>query len=252
MILLLDIGNTRIKWGCLIAGEFQPGGAQTRGAGDVASMVAAVQARHCHPLHVVVSSVADDAYREQLCRVVSEIWDCQVEMAATQAAAFGVVNGYDEPLSLGVDRWLALIAARQLCDGALCLVDCGTALTVDLLTAEGVHLGGMIVPGVSLLRDTLVKNTEGLHVTNGGRAAGEMHFMARNTADAMSAGACYSSVALIDRVFVDAQQSLGEGVSLLLTGGDVSMLRPHLQCEGVFEPDLVLKGVAMIAGAANQ
>ncbi len=252
MILLLDIGNTRIKWGCLIAGEFQSGGAQLRGEGDVASMVAAVQARHYCPLRVVVSNVADDAYREQLCSVVSDTWGCQVEVAATQAAAFGVVNGYDEPHRLGVDRWLALIAARQLCDGALCLVDCGTALTVDLLTGEGVHLGGMIVPGVSLLQATLVKNTEGLHVISGWQADSEVCFMARNTVDAMSAGACYSSVALIDRAFADAQQSLGEGVSLVLTGGDASMLRPHLQCEGVFEPDLVLKGVAMIAGAANQ
>ncbi len=252
MILLLDIGNTRIKWGCLIGGEFQSGGAQSRGEGDVASMVAAVQARHCRPLHVVVSNVADEAYREQLYRVVSKAWGCQVEMTATQAAAFGVVNGYDEPHRLGVDRWLALIAARQLCDGALCIVDCGTALTVDLLTAKGVHLGGMIVPGMSLLQGTLVKNTAGLDVISDGQGDGGMHFMARNTADAISAGACYSSVALIDRVFADAQQSLGEGISLLLTGGDASMLRPHLQCEGVLEPDLVLKGVAMIAGAANQ
>ena len=235
MILLLDIGNTRIKWGCVMAGEFQSGGVLTRGEGDVAGMVAAVQVRHCLPLRVVVSNVADDDYGEQLRAEVSARWGCQVEIVAPQVAAFGVVNGYDEPHRLGVDRWLALIAARQLCDGALCIVDCGTALTVDLLTEEGAHLGGMIVPGVSLLQDALVKNAEGLHVIGGGWAGGEAYFMARNTADAMSAGACYSSVALIDRVLADAQQSLGKGVLLVLTGGDAGMLRPYLRCKGLFE-----------------
>jgi len=252
MILLLDIGNTRIKWGCLIDGEFQSGGVQSRGDGGVASVIAVVQARQYRPLHVVVSNVADDGYCEQLRSEVNVAWGCQVEVVATQAAAFGVVNGYDEPHRLGVDRWMALIAARQLCDGALCIVDCGTALTVDLLTGKGEHLGGMIVPGMSLLQDALVKNTEGLHAISARRAGDEAYFMARNTVDAMSSGARYSLVALIDRVFADAQRSLGEGVSLVLTGGDASMLRPHLQCEGVFEPDLVLNGVAIVARGVNQ
>ena len=252
MILLLDIGNTRIKWAGLIGGEFQSGGALPRGDGDVRGVIDAVQEKQYGPTRVVVSNVAQDSYREQLQSEVAAVWGCQVEFVTTSAAAFGVVNGYDEPRSLGVDRWLALIAARQLSDGALCIVDCGTALTVDLLSADGVHLGGMIVPGVSLMQGALLNNTEGLNDSNEWQADGEMQFMMRNTGDAISGGACYAAVALIDRVLTDAQTKLGAEVSLVLTGGDAEMVKPHLQGESLFEPDLVLKGVAMVAGAASQ
>ena len=252
MILLLDIGNTRIKWGGLIGGEFQSGGVLPRGEGDIQNVMAAVQAKQYRPSRVVVSNVAQASYCERLQIEVGVNWGCPVELVETQAAALGVVNGYDEPHQLGVDRWLALIAARQMYKGALCVVDCGTALTVDLLTDEGVHLGGMIAPGVSLMQGALLNNAAGLHVASEWRIGDDATFMARNTADAILNGARYSSIALIDRLYFDAQRELGTEVLLVLTGGDAVMLQPHLRHGGVLESELVLKGVAMIAGAADQ
>jgi len=252
MILLLDIGNTRIKWGGLIGGEFQAGSALPRGGGDVAKMIDAVQAKQYRPARVIVSNVAQDQYRDLLASEVDRRWGCQVEFVATLASAFGVVNGYEEPQLLGVDRWLALIAARQVADGALCVVDCGTALTVDLLTREGEHLGGMIVPGVGLMQEALVNNTEGLNEASEWSTKEGALLMARNTADAISGGAHYSLMALIDRVASDAREPLGEDLSVVLTGGDAKTLKTHLRCDTLFEPDLVLKGLAIVAEAAER
>ncbi|VAW89608.1 Pantothenate kinase type III, CoaX-like [hydrothermal vent metagenome] len=252
MILLLDIGNTRIKWGGLVGGEFLPGSALQRGDGDVTSMISAVEGKQYCPSHVVVSNVAQDEYHARLVSEVGRRWGCEVEFVATQATAFGVVNGYDEPQRLGVDRWLALIAARQVVDGALCVIDCGTALTVDLLTQEGVHLGGIIVPGVTLMREALVNNTEGLDVTSEWQAEDGGLLMARNTADAIAGGAHYSLVALIDRAVLDARTLLDNDLSVVLTGGDANTLKTHLKCDSLFEPDLVLKGLAVVAKVVKQ
>jgi len=251
MILLLDIGNTRIKWGALIRGELQAGGVQQRGANDVAKVLAAVKQHHYRPTRVMVSNVAQDEYRALLTSEMAGHWGCEAEFAVTQAAAFGVVNGYDEPQRLGVDRWLALIAARKMVDGALCVVDCGTALTIDLLDSSGAHLGGLIVPGVTLMQEALVNNTEGLSVVTEWQAKGEGLLMARNTADAISGGAHYSLAALVDRVALDARVLLGENPSVVLTGGGASALKTHLQCESQLEPHLVLQGLAISAKEAS-
>ncbi len=249
MILLLDIGNTRIKWGFLREGQLQAGGALLRGEGDVAAVIAAVQLEQSSPARVVISNVAATEYNDLLCHQVAASWGCEVERVAAQAAAFGVINGYDEPQQLGVDRWLALVAARNMVGGALCVIDCGTALTVDLVNSSGAHLGGMIVPGMALMQAALIDNTEGLRVASEWQAKDELLFLARNTTDAILGGAHYALIALIDRVASDAQVALGEAAEVVLSGGDAAVLRKHLQCETLFEPDLVLKGLAVVAGA---
>ncbi len=251
MILLLDIGNTRIKWGSLIGGEFAVGGALLRAKGDVTELIEAVEAKQYRPTRVVVSNVAQASYRDLLVGKVGAHWGCEVVFPGVQAEAFGVINGYDEPQRLGVDRWLALIAARQLVDGALCVIDCGTALTVDLLTQEGEHLGGMITPGVGLMQAALLNNTEGLHVASEWPAEEETLLMACNTADAISGGAYYVLIALIERVANDVRLPLGDDVSLILTGGDADIISAHLRCRVQLESALVLRGVAMVAEASS-
>lgn len=247
MILLLDIGNSRIKWGLLVEGEFQSGGVTPRDDGDVATLLDDVQLRANALQRVVVSNVAGDKYAAPLREQVKERWGCAVDFVTTQATGFGVVNGYDEPSSLGVDRWLALIAARQSFDGALCVVDCGTALTVDCIGRNGQHLGGMIVPGMALMREALVKNTDGLNVASESEMTDAHLFAARNTAEAIIGGACYSSLALLDRVAVDASEMMGEQATLVITGGGAAALLSNLKHEWHHEPELVLKGIVMVA-----
>jgi len=247
MILLLDIGNTRIKWGTFSQGKLQPGRAMLRGGDAIATLLDKVEQRCGAPLRVMVSNVAGSDVIDPLNEQVAARWRSEVETVQTQSAAFGITNGYDEPQRLGVDRWLALIAARQMCDRALCVVDCGTALTVDLLDRQGGHLGGMIVPGVGLMQGALISNTDALTLESDRQAGKYPLFAARNTADGITGGVQYTLAALIDRVAVDAKVLIGEEAAVVLTGGDAAVLKPQLRCNPRFEPDLVLKGMVVVA-----
>lgn len=249
MILLLDIGNTRIKWGYLNQGELQAGGALSCSGGDIALLFNEVRQCGGMPLRVVGSNVAGREYGALLQGEVAAHWGCEVEWLVTPSAAFGVVNGYDDPQTLGIDRWLALVAARQIVDGALCVIDCGTALTVDLLDRSGIHHGGMITTGLELMHTALVNNAEGLDMASAWQVGDGALFAARNTADGILGGVRYALVALVDRIAVDAGGLLGDEVSVVLTGGDVRALKPYFQHEYLFEPDLVLKGIAAVAEA---
>ena len=116
----------------------------------------------------------------------------------------GVTNGYPDPSQLGSDRWAALIAARNLCVDPLAVVDCGTAVTVDALDMEGNFRGGVILPGVTLSRDTLLANTSGIYAT---REVGNSVF-ACSTEDAVAGGTFYSVVGGIDRILDEFEQKL--------------------------------------------
>ncbi len=247
MILLLDIGNSRIKWGFFSQDQFQAGGASQRNEAGLAEMLAAVQAKQDAPARVLVSNVAGVTFSDRLAQYVVEDLQCEIELVTTQAAAFGVINGYAEPQQLGVDRWLALIAARNIDRTATCVVDCGTAVTIDLLNSHGEHLGGMIVPGLALMQTALVNNTEGLNQVSAHKMMDTRLFLARNTAEGIVRGAHYTLLALIERVVADAKGTVNEDVKLIVTGGDGAVLSQYLQCAHQSEPDLVLKGLAMVA-----
>jgi len=250
MILLLDMGNTRIKWGLLSEGRFQSGGAARRSDDSFAVMCAALQSKQIIPARVMAANVAGANDRARLCQHVKASWGCEVEWVVTQAAAFGVINGYDQPQQLGVDRWLALIAVRNITQAATCVIDCGTAVTTDVLNSDGEHLGGMIVPGRALMQATLINNTEGLNEVGEWKNEGEPLFLARNTTDGIMGGAYYALTALIERMALDAQRLIGGDVKLIVSGGDGAVLSQHLQVPHQSEPDLVLKGLAMVAGEA--
>lgn len=247
MVLLLDIGNSRIKWGFFSRGQFQAGGASQRNEAGLAEMLAAVQAKQDTPERALVSNVAGVTFSDRLAQYIVENLQCEIELVTTRAAAFGVTNGYVEPQQLGVDRWLALIAARNIDRTAICVVDCGTAVTIDLLNSHGEHLGGMIVPGLALMQTALVKNTEGLNQVSARKIVDTPLFLARNTADGIVSGAYYTLMALIERMVADAKGIVGEDVKLIVTGGDGVVLNQHLKCKHQSEPDLVLKGLAMVA-----
>lgn len=250
MILLLDIGNTRIKWALEESGQLQSGGVIPRGANDVAILCDQVKQRG-GASRLVISNVAGGGYAERLRGELRLRLGCPVEFVETLPEGFGVVNGYDDPRQLGVDRWLALIAAHHAFDGPLCVIDCGTALTVDLLERDGTHLGGMIVPGVKLMQDALVSSAEQLNLARDRQMGDAPCFVARNTVDAIKGGVRYAQVALIERVISDARSQLGDEMEVVLTGGGADELKAFISANYRHEPELVLKGVAIVAEAGR-
>lgn len=169
------------------------------------------------------------------------------EFIIAQHSAFGVSNGYSEPHKLGPDRWAALIAAHHAQLGATCIVDCGTALTIDVLTADGKHLGGLIMPGLNLMRSALFFHTHALPCKMNLETETDIASLARDTQAGIRSGTLYAVVATIERVIADiaSDRKLRTRV---ITGGDAEHIAPRLAGHYRHEPDLVLQGLAIIAG----
>lgn len=251
MILLLDAGNTRVKWATLGRGGVVPGGAVAyEGAGLEANLEAAIGGLEA-PRRVVLCDVAAAAASRRLVRWLRRRWEAPVAGVHPGRRGAGVVSAYAEPGRLGSDRWATLIAAHADKAGvASCIVDAGTALTVDLLGADGRHHGGLIVPGLGLARATLAERTGriGLAVDDG---EPRPLLPAQGTRDAVLTGTLYQLVALLDRVAADFATAHGGPVRGLLTGGDAARLRPLLGSDYAHRPHLVLEGLAVLARARS-
>ena len=230
-VLCLDCGNTRVKWGLRHGQEWLESGVATYG--ELPSLsVSADRLLVCNVAgergRLAVQSLADRLARS-------------VEWVRAQGQQCGVVNGYDHPEQLGADRWAALIAARQLRSGSSLVVNAGTATTIDLLPADGTFPGGLILPGLALMRESLVAATADL--PPGG---GEFRDLPTNTFDAIISGVMAATLGAIERQFrqIDRQPD----PLCLLSGGNALLLKPHLNIACRHEPDLVLIGLATIAG----
>ncbi len=163
-------------------------------------------------------------------------------LASTEAAC-GVRNAYAQPAKLGVDRWCALIGARAQHQGPLCVVDAGTALTVDWLDADGLHRGGMIMPGPNLQAESLFAGTR--HVHESSDAPDKL--FADNTSEAVASGVCNACAALIERACSEIAAASGGEVKVLITGGEADRIVPLLSVNADVQGDLVLQGVARLA-----
>jgi type III pantothenate kinase len=182
---------------------------------------------------------------------VNQHWQLSVEYVHPAASGFGVTNAYSEPQDLGVDRWLAIIAAYQRAKGAVCVIDCGTALTVDVVDGKGQHLGGLILPGLGMMRDSLLQRAEGIDYEPENEPFSDdavPTLLANDTQGAVEAGSLYASIAFIERVVADLEREVGQAMQVLLTGGDAPDIEPLLARELDYSPRLVLEGLALMAG----
>ena len=162
------------------------------------------------------------------------------------ASSGGVTNGYVEPEALGADRWAAIVAAYQGSAKPVCVIDCGTAITLDVVDADGIHQGGLIAPGLDMMRRSLVTGTSAIgSLVVEARSASPL--LARNTTDGVNNGTMRMAGALIDRVIEEAAADYGRDLQAVITGGDAGRLQPLLRCSPRYDRDLVLKGIAILA-----
>lgn len=230
MNLLLDLGNSRLKWA---TSEKQ---GQTLAHSEITIEMLHTLWRDLRPEKIGISSVGKVELLNLITKVARELWrDIPIHFATSEAEAFGVKNGYFQPEKLGVDRWLALIAARQKTDSAVCVVDCGTAITVDVLNEKGEHQGGLICAGLTLMKNALASNTADLPFANSTQKMG----LASETEAAIFNGTLFSACGLIEKVM----QQQSENTVLFLTGGDAEMLASQLNVAFTIEKNLVLEGL---------
>jgi type III pantothenate kinase len=244
MNLFIDLGNTRLKWVFAHAGVWRPEAMVYRGA-DLAALLDRAFGNKQAPAGVWACCVAGEGTRQTLAKWIETRWGRAPVFVQSGAAALDVRNGYRDPASLGADRWMALLAARKLVPGPVCVVDCGTAVTVDALAADGQFLGGVILPGLELMRHALAHGTSGL-VSSVSSAAS---CQARSTADAIAAGILHGLCGAIERIVTEHRASIGADAGVVLTGGDADRLKEHLGFAVTHVPDLVLRGIARVAAS---
>jgi type III pantothenate kinase len=245
MMLLLDVGNTSVKWGVCNTGTLEQCGCFMHRGNDVRALADQSWSELRTPSSVFIASVAGEQVQQQLSDWIGAHWDIAPVFIATTAAACGVSNAYKIPGNLGVDRWAALVGIHHDAPGANCVIDCGTAITLDLLDATGLHRGGMILPGIEMLQQMLLKNTA---INSEVRPFEGASLFSAGTEEAVNNGSLYMGAATIDRVVADMADDLGSPLQLVITGGDAARIQTLLACSARHDPELVLKGLAILAG----
>lgn len=236
MILCLDAGNTRLKWGLHDGASWIVQGALPHG--ETAALAARLPAR---PQRVIACNVAGSIVAREIEALAAQL-AAPLDWFRSNPSCCGVTNGYDVPAQLGADRWAALVGARSLHGGPALVVMAGTATTIDRLDADGHFRGGLILPGLDLMRNALARNTAGLP-----DARGHYRLPPTNTDDAIVSGAIDATLGAIERM---AHRAAGAYFFVLLSGGAAAALVPHLELPFRHIDYLVLEGLAR-AGAGE-
>ena len=239
MNLLVDIGNSRLKWAIEHDGHI----------GEIVSVdyrcpefLDDLRLRWrdmVQPKKMAIASVSAKPVLSGIIDLSRTLWP-GLEALIPQASdyAFGVTNAYEHPEKLGVDRWLAMIGAHRHYAGAVCVADCGTAITLDVLQADGRHLGGLIGPGLIMMKQSLASNTAGLPFNT------EPYPMqlAAETNVAIANGVLLAAAGLIE----NAMRRFAANHQLILTGGDAEIVAESLAMSLIVDKELVVKGLAAV------
>jgi type III pantothenate kinase len=246
MILAIDAGNSRVKWGWYQRDDRGGGGWSSIATVSLIEFAASgdhvnpFSATHENPSRIIISNVAGEGAHQLLVNWTS-IFEAEPQWLNASMQTCGVKNGYERPGQLGPDRWAALIAARALEPGRACLVvNAGTATTVDALSGEGEFLGGVIVPGVDLMRFVLHEHTGSLPLQPGNFVRAP-----RNTVDAIETGCRHAQAGAVERM----HRVLGGDSVCLVSGGGGQALIERLDLPCRYVENLVLEGLARISSA---
>ena len=253
MILLLDVGNTRLKWAWLDGAAMSTPravlhhGAPAAWAEELEEWLSTLQAEGRSPDRIVVANVAGGTFSRLLGGWSKAHFGLWPEFVAAAESGFGIKNAYLQPTMLGVDRWLGMVAAWHLARDSACIINAGTAVTLDALAADGQHLGGFILPGMQVMQEALYGRTGNVAAAAEAEPARVDGLFGVNTAGAIEEGIALSLAALGDRAIEELVRRDRRDPRVLLTGGDAPRLLPRLMHEARIVPDLVLMGLAVAA-----
>lgn len=239
MILQMDIGNSALKWRTSLRGQILDRGSLPRSGDTQLPEFSGI------PEEVWIASVAGEQGDAELAAGVLARWDLQPWFAESSAQACGVTNSYREPSRMGVDRWLAMIAAWERVGDSVCVVDAGSALTIDFLDERGHHRGGYILPGMAMMERSLLGETARVRF---GDAARDRLAPGTSTDEAVLNGlqlAQAGSIAL-------ALDRFGGDSALIFSGGNGSIAMQLLDRGGSYVEDLVLDGLARLGAERSE
>ena len=245
-MIVLDVGNSSVKWATENNGVLEGGGRfDYRDEGFTRSASRAWEGLPA-PRVLAVANVAGTGMEREISEWAERVWNTTLCYIRVSKQAAGVTNAYREPGALGADRWAAIVAAHHDTENPVCVIDCGTAITLDVVDATGRHLGGLIAPGLAMMRRSLVKETAAIGPLPD-EADALQSLLSRNTTDGVNSGVMHMAGALIDRVIGESAAGYGGNLEAVITGGDAERLLPFLRYTPRHDPDLVLKGIAILA-----
>jgi type III pantothenate kinase len=235
MIVCIDCGNSRLKWGIHDGSSWVEQGGLAHAELD---QLAVLCQRWPQPQRVMLANVAGPVLGDAIARILAP-WSAVLHVVKSAATGGGVTNLYKNPGQLGVDRWCALVGARSLGQTPRLVVMAGTATTIDSLDGEGNFTGGLILPGLELMLRALAHGTAGLPL-----AAGQYAAVPRSTDDAIVSGCIEAQLGAIERAF--ARLAL-DAACCLLSGGGAEALGHHLVIPHVLAHNLPLEGLRQLA-----
>jgi type III pantothenate kinase len=243
---LVDIGNTRVKWALFAKGRLQKQRAAAHSGWQAEDFAAQLMGSAHSIERVIVASVGGAHLDRRLTAATRREVGVAPQFVSTTRRLGGVTTAYAQPWRLGVDRFVAAIAAHHMAPRrTVCVVDIGTAMTIDLVDAHGSHVGGAIIPGPRLMMESLLRSTSGILHRSGGKTGGRGLF-AHDTRAAIEQGALYAVAAVVDRAVAEARRTLGAFPLVLLTGGAAPSIRPLIRSTHSSVPDLVLRGLVTL------
>ncbi len=243
MKLLIDIGNTRIKWACQQDQRLTMSNAVVhRDRLNLSALMNQFWLNFQAPETILISNVAGEKLGNLITDWSIAKWGITPTFVAEKSNTFGITSNYCLE-SLGIDRWMALLALNNRFDLPAIVVDCGTAITADALTEQGIHLGGLIMPGLTIMRDALQQRTEALPAISDAHAG----LIGHNTVQAISSGLINAVCGMIDRFILNIEQRGHYSPNIILTGGDARDVAGQLGRAALIEPDLVLMGLQVVA-----
>ncbi|MCW8930996.1 MAG: type III pantothenate kinase [Gammaproteobacteria bacterium] len=201
------------------------------------------------PSQVIVCNVSNPVNFNIISDVIYNIWRIHPYLVQVQQDKYGISTRYTNPRVLGCDRWVAMIAARHEFDKTLCVIDCGTAVTVDVVTESGMHVGGLITPGINTARNSLGLKANNLPSVdnNNENINNESSILAINTQDAILGGTLYQLSAYIERIVSEIKHEFGEDIECVITGGDADKIQALTYHNFHHRKTLVLDGLKILA-----
>lgn len=241
MILLIDIGNSRIKWATLEGGWILSTSRCKYSVPEIA--VDCFDEITASPDAIYMISVGSDVVEVNVAEICRQRWNITPIRLITDSNCAGVSNGYENPQTLGVDRWAGIVAAYQIIGGAVVVIDCGTACSADVVDRHGQHLGGAIIPGLQLMQQSLRLGTARIDFTSDERT---ISGLGTSTTGCIKRGVTAALTGFISEIERVAFTQVGEGATVVITGGDAPELLPLLQGQIHYEKELVFHGMAAI------
>ena len=245
-IIDIDVGNSAMKWRLMEGSAFLSSGCVSHQGWS--KSLKKILPSESSPVRARLVSVAGTEFNAALSNALQEIGVSRTDFAQVESTVGSVRCGYRDITQLGVDRWMAILAASEICEEACAVVDVGSAITIDFVTSDKQHIGGYIIPGWRLLYETLYKET----AINKERIPKDYEAVdiepGSNTRDAIGMGRLLSCVSSIDCAVLGFAERQNSAIQVVCTGGDAQRLMPLLKIKAQYEPNLVLDGLAIALG----